>query len=253
MTSADLERRLAELLHERAEGAMSATNTPDKLSDLLVAEERSRERRSRWLVGGAVAAAAAVALTVWFSRSGDTKTIEPTGPVETSAERVATDYLENLWSYDLAAVEAAVTDPRVLDEDGRLDRWRRHQAWLQAARFSLAESRCEEGGTSVDGTTAVHCDYELHALGSEFLRVGPYAGTYDITVQDGEIASVEDDFPFATNAFNAHSWVPFAAYVSRLHPDDVTAMYDKPGQQSAREDAKSRELWERYVAEYIAS
>jgi hypothetical protein len=253
MTTAELESRLAGLLRERAEGAMNATNTPDKLSELLAEGQGDQGRRNRWIVGGAVAAAAALVVALWLTRAGN-EDIQPAPvPDRSEAESAATEFLESYWSYDLNAVEAAVSDPVVLSEDGSLDQWRRWMLWMRAAGFSLAESQCEAGGSSAqeDGT-AVHCTYELHGLGSELVGAGPYAGTYDIAVQDGVVTSAADDFPFNANGFSDNSWEPFADYVARTHPDDVATMYKSAARTEAQTGARSRDLWERYLAEYVA-
>jgi hypothetical protein len=255
MTTAELESRLAGLLCERAEGAMEATNTPEKLSGLLEEQhDQLLRRRRRLIAGGALAAAAALAVTLWLIRDDD-KAIQPAPmPDRSPAESAATEYLENFWSYDLNAVQAGVTGPVVLDEEGDLDGWRRYMAWLQAAGFSLAgQPTCEEGASSARAEgTVVHCDYELHALGSELVEAGPYAGRFDITVQDGKVTSAVDDFPFLDNGFSADSWEPFASYVARTHPDDVAVMYTSAGQTDAQKGARSRDLGERYIAEYVA-
>lgn len=252
MTTPDLERRLTDLLQERAEGAMERTRPHEKLASLLDRGQHDlQRRRRRWAVGGGLAAAAAaVAIAVYLGR-GDVDRAEPAPAVGPDAGAVASSFLEAAYAYDLdRAAGMFSADVEIVDK-ADTDEWLAEKAWNEAAGFSLDTQSCREGSTSSTGTE-VHCTFALHALGSEQLGRGPYGdNTMDLTVVDGKIASVEEFWPYVSNGFSTEMWEPFAAWVVAKHPDDVLAMYDDNAQTGARVDARSLRLWEEHVAEYV--
>ena len=147
MTMSDVERRLARLMDERAEGAMNETNTPEKLTALMADEERHEQSRRRaWQVGAAVAAAAAVAVDGLARRRRRQGQRAPAaGPSD--AQTVATDFLENLYAYNPDAVDGLLADGTVIDWADDLEDWRRELAWRKAAGYVLADHACDEGTT----------------------------------------------------------------------------------------------------------
>lgn len=249
MTGPDLEGRLAELLLERAEGAMQATQTQEKLTELLSGHSR---RPRRWVAGTvAVAAAAAVVVSAWLVRGDQPTTPAPASPTRDVAESVATDYLEALYRYDLKTAEAQLADGAVIDGSADLDEWRRGAAWLRAAGMWLVGHECEADATSAAGTP-VHCAFELHGLGSERLGRGPFAdNTLDLMVVDARITTATEEWPYTQNGFAVNAWEPFSSWISVNHPDRARYMYSAD-RTAAQHTPRSIRLWERYVAEYVA-
>jgi hypothetical protein len=251
MTTQDLERRLADLLRERAEEAMEKTSTEEQLRSLLDEGRHDLRRRRRLMVaGGVVATAAAVAAAVWISGTGAERTTpEPTTRTDPVSVSVASDFLEATYAYDLDTSEDMMSPDVELVGDS-LEGRRSGLAWNQAIGTSLAEHSCREESTSSAGAE-VRCTYSLNSMGSEELGRGPYDGTVDLTIRDDEITRVEDNFPFVENGFSDEMWTPFAAWVKVNHPHDVGLMYDDLGQTGPRSGPRSLRLWEKHVDQYV--
>ena len=248
MTTSDLERRLADLLQERAEGAMTKTNTQEKLSSLL-ADRGSAQRRRRWAAGGLVAAAALLAVAVWMGR-GDVDRTEPPPAGSSEAVATASSFILSSYAHELDRAEGMLsTDVDMVDPE-TLGKWRNTNAWYEAAGFSVTDLACREVSTSSAGT-AVHCSFALHGMGSESLGRGPYLGnTFDLTVLDGEITSVKEYWPFEENGFSDEMWEPFADWIQQTHPDDADVMYTDASLTEPRPGPTSMGLWELRVRQY---
>lgn len=251
MTTQDLERRLADLLRERAEEAMEKTSTEEQLRSLLDEGRHDLRRRRRLMVaGGVVAAAAALAVAVWMSGTGDDRTTpEPATRTDPVSVSVASSFLEATYTYDLDASERMLSPDVELVGD-TVEGRRTGLAWSQAIGTSLADYSCREESSTASGSE-VHCTYSLNSLGSEELGRGPYDGTMDLTIRDDEITRVEDDFPFVENGFSNEMWQPFAVWVKVQHPDDVGLMYDDLSQTGPRNGPRSLRLWEKRVDQYV--
>ena len=103
--------------------------------------------------------------------------------------------------------------------------WRDDLAWRRVVGFSLADHSCREGSTSSAGSE-VDCTFALHAMGSEKLGRGPFGGnTFHLTVLNGKVTRVEENWPYLENGFSEEIWEPFAARVVQEHPADTRAMY----------------------------
>lgn len=142
----------------------------------------------------------------------------------------------------MLAVEAA---PGEVDRDA----WAAEVAWNGANGSSLVAHTCLESGTTAAGTT-VACEYTRHGLASEEWGLGPYAGTFVVTVRDGEVSEASDEFPFATNGYNQEVWSPFASFVAERSLRHAKAMYVDLTYTGARTDDRALKLWERYVAAF---
>jgi len=142
MSATELERHLTELLNQRAEEAMNATNTDERLAELLEetrATDRRRPRRT-WF-GAVVARAAVTALAFWaVTRAVDRAEPQPAVPIST--KQVATQYLEALATYDIPRAESYLSGDSDLtlwaDTPTDLEGWRAAQAWNQAVEFEMA-------------------------------------------------------------------------------------------------------------------
>ena len=250
MTTPDLERRLADLLRERAEGAMEKTNTQEKLSSLL-GDRSDVQRRRLWAAGGVVVAAAAVAIAIVIAR-GDVDRSEQT-PVDrpdTAAVALASSFLEATYADPDRAAGMLSPDVQIVDE-ADVDDWRKHRNWQEAAGFRLVRPSCEQSSASTEWTE-VQCSFALHALGSQELGLGPYGGaTLDVRVVDAEIIRVWERFPYNGSGFSDEMWEPFARWVSSAHPADAGVMYQDSAQTEPRLDDRSLRLWTQRIVEYV--
>ena len=260
MTTPDVERRLADLLHEDAEGAMKDTNTQDKLTTLLTDGERRLQHRRRGAVAGLVATAAAVALAVAVGTGrGDSEGTEPAAVPDGDQVAVAESFLEATYAFDLDAAEAMLSSDVTIFGDAaatgtaNVEEWRAGLRWAEATGHSLADYSCATTPTSAAGTV-VRCTYALNAFGSEQLGNGPFEGNrLDVTIVDGEITQIQEHWSYMTSGFNDDMWQPFRTWIIQEHPDDAQDMYTDASFSQSRTDARSLRLWEQRLAEWVAS
>jgi hypothetical protein len=258
MTTPELERRLTQLLHERAEGAMKTTNTQDKLASLLANSSRGLQRRRwRWATGGLVAAAATAAVLFWVA-SGDTERVQP-APAGVDAVELASSFLEATYAFDLDRAEGMLSPDVEISGDAvvvgsaTVDEWRDALAWTEAIGSSLVDHSCRASTTSPAGTEVL-CSYTMHALGSDQLGRGPYGdNTLAVTIRDGRITEFEERWGYMSSGFNTEMWAPFAAWISQEHPADARRMYTDSRHTQARPGPVSLRLWEQRVADYVAA
>jgi hypothetical protein len=103
----------------------------------------------------------------------------------------------------------------------------------------------------VGAGTRVQCTFDVHALGSEQLGLGPYSNNrFLMTVKRGKIIATEISFDYEHNGFNVQMWEPFVAWVTQHYPKDVPVMFDD---NVARPEATSAELFHKHIAQYVAA
>ena len=129
-----------------------------------------------------------------------------------------------------------------LDQGNRAD---------EAIEFRVLLDHCTATDHSSAGTH-VNCSFDVHALGSEQLSRGPFSNNqFLLTVGDGKVVEWQINFTFGTNGFSGQMWEPFVAWVTQHYPKDIPRMID--GNNNARPDATSIELWHKHIADYIAA
>ena len=97
----------------------------------------------------------------------------------------------------------------------------------------------------------MRCTFDVHALGSERLGLGPYTNNeFLMTVQGGKIIESETLFDWANNGFNVQMWEPFVAWVTKYYPSDIPAMFDG---DDALPDTTSIKLFRQHIADYVAA
>lgn len=258
MTTSELERRLAAMLHEHAEEAMNDTRTEEQLDQLLAdSSQRTGHRRTRVAAAAVVAVAAVAVLFAWVVGSGSRQA--GPGPVsqEQRAEQTATGFVEAYTHFDRAGAASYVAPDAQLtlwtDAAGN-DHWRRGNRWLQAAGVQMTLDGCS-ALWSAGPQTHVSCAFEFHALGSEQLGRGPYPdGTLTFTVRDGSIIDGTQDLAVNSNGFWDQMWVPFATWVTATHPADARQMYaDWPDTRFPADGPRARKLWRTHVKEFVAA
>jgi hypothetical protein len=220
---------------------MDQINTP-QLGTAVTEPTPTHQGRRRWLIPAAAVGLGAVAVAaVWQLRAEDP---------EAGAAAVATQFIQATYAYDLDAAQAMLTEDVNID-DGTVAEWRDGLAWDKAIGTSLAELACAPGSTTPSGTQ-VHCIYSFNSLGSEELGRGPYPGTYDLTVTDGQIAEAHLDFPFAENGFSQEMWEPMESWVWNEHEEDFLLLYGE-AEKTPAEQEQALNAWTRNVAAYVAA
>ncbi len=248
MTTTELERRVAVALKQHAEVAMSGTKTDQaKLERLLTDAEGGRKSRRGW-VAGAVAAAAVVIVIVWAMglSSGKPDSISPLPAQPLQPEQVATAFVNAYGNYDRPRLKSllagdALVNWSALDESNRGD---------EAIEVRVLLDSCTELNHLSVGTQ-VWCAFDVHALGSDRLGLGPYSNNrFLVTVDGGKIIESNIYFDYMNNGFNIQMMEPFVAWVTKHYPKDVPAMFEG---NNTRPDAKTAELFHQHIADYVAA
>jgi hypothetical protein len=256
----ELERRVADLLHHRAEIAMSKTDTEKQYDALVAGAEPSGDRRRLAMAAGAAAAAAAVVLAlVLAGLPGGSDRAETRVPAsDRTAVDIARDFVQASAAYDIAAASqdlASDAQMQVWEDTDDVAHWRNGMTWGEAVGFTVLPKGCVRVGSYAFGTVA-RCRFDLHSLGSEHLGIGPFPDNYfDVVVEEGQIVVVDMNVPFETNGHNEQVWEPFVAWLEEEHPNDAAKMImDNPdGSQSAAHSDEVLAMWDRYVDEWVAS
>ena len=94
----------------------------------------------------------------------------------------------------------------------------------------------------------VGCSYTLENDLSRFLGADPAAESFAFDINAGEKMTVRDTY----DAREDDAWDTFHQWVTDHHPADVERMYSADA-GFAKWDATSIELWERHLADFIAS
>lgn len=253
MTSVDVERRLTEVLHRRAEQAMSRTDTERELRELLSrgsGEPPRTVRRKRFTaVAAAVTAAAAAVAVFWVADLAADRAAEP-APVQPPAvdplqvtERFVAAYASN----DAATVATLAA------EEADLRRWRVAMARDEAWGVEFLLEPCRQMTTNRVGS-GVLCPFSLHLLGSEELGVDRFENaTFTVWVnEDGEVFDAEPTWNFERNGMGEHVGAVTSG-VLKAHPDEADFLgLDEQAVPPAELD-RWLGLWRTYIQEYVGA
>ena len=248
MSTRDLERELATVLHRHAEDAMNRTDTQAELRKFhdRAAEEGPGRNRARWAVGGAAAAAVvAVGVGLLAADLGDDRADSgPAGdpaPAQTAAEQVAQDAVTAFTTGDADRL-ASLLAP------GALPGWRAAIREDQAWSRTYDVEPCREQGSRSEGTE-VGCLFSYHLWHSEELGVGPFENNFfTVVVKDGKVVSAVASYNFANNG-QSDLFDAIGAWVRANHPGDWRFMANTEGHTPA-EMQSWYQLWEQYSQEY---
>lgn len=227
---------------------MSETKTdPAKLERLLADAVGGRNRRRAWVAGAVAAAAAVIIIWALGLTTAKPQSISPPPAGPARPEDVAAAYADAYASYDrprmmsLLAGDALANWPDLSDTN-RGD---------EAIEFRILLDSCT-ALYPVGAGTRVQCTFDVHALGSEQLGLGPYSNNrFLMTVERGKIIATENSFEFVNNGFAIEMWEPFVAWVTQHYPKDVPVMIDD--NNNPRPTAKSVKLFHKHIAEYVAA
>jgi hypothetical protein len=225
-------------------------------------------RRQAWMVAAAVVAVLVGALAV-ATRSDDrpstvsddatpdnVSTAPPfedaTGSTQPDSRAVAREFVESYgsWPWNLDdALALAAPGADLSGLTGRTGTERdlaSYAAWLEAIGFQQTLQRC---GIVHSGAEAIvyRCPFEFQALASGALELGPYTGSYTVTVSDGEVSNATMGLDLED--FSPEVWEPFADWVAADYPGDLAAMYTDDDLDEAKTTEESIALWRRHTRE----
>lgn len=222
---------------------------------VIVDDEGDEPKRGRNLLIGIAAAAAIIigALLLLPPLTSDAPVADQ--PSTTSAVETATAFVEAYKvNFDIdrafAYLAADAEGVGLIEEERLLARL------LQAIGNKTTVISCDELSASPTGSL-VSCSFAYHSLRSDEMGMGPYGGgSYELTVLDQKITSVEEKFPpnfFSNpNGFSEQIWVPFAVWIGATYPEDGVIMYaDWPNVHSWATTEQSITLWEQRSREYV--
>ena len=251
MSSLDVERRLTEVLHRRAEDAMSQTDTQHELREFLIRGDQEppralrRDRFTAVVAAGAAAAASAAAVfwavDITAPRAEPAPIVEP-GP---QAAEVAERFVAAYATYDTETVAAMAANP------GEARAWHmsmaRDAAWGVEFIFEPCQVR-----TSNRVGTGVLCPFSLHVMGSEEVGRGPFENaTFTLWLtEDGKVFEANPTWNYETNGMTQHVEA-VSNWVFEEHPDQTEVLaLDEPDVPAAEWD-RWLGMWQEYVADYV--
>jgi len=254
----ELERRIAGVLHDRAEAAMSQTDTERRLPP-FIADTNAAARRHRVTWGlSVVAVGAAVILALVLTgvplSSDQSETQEPAR--DRSPVDVAADFVDAFAGYDpvRASKDLAVdAEMKIWEDADGTSEWQRGLVWAEAVGFKVLPSECAPEQRT-GSRTMVRCPFALHSLGSDRIGRGPYPdNAFYVVVDKGEIVATEMVVPSETNGFRDEVWDPFAQWLQREYPADFAVMIrDVDGVQVPSFTGDSITRWRHRIVSWLA-
>jgi hypothetical protein len=180
-------------------------------------------------------------------------------PGATPSEKVARRFLDAYAAFETNRALLYLTKDAIARGVGHSGAWGDRSRFRADIALSRAQgikqlvTSCEEQARSARGV-GVRCDFDLHAIRSDEIGLGPYTGnSWELTVRDGKITSAAATWNFMANGFSKEMWEPFTRWVSSTHPGDVAVMFPEgtfgiPGLSDA-----SIRLWDERSREYVAA
>jgi hypothetical protein len=224
-----------------------------------------RDRRAKWLLLPAVAAAAiAIAgLTVLLYRS--TRSGDPTAVDSgTDSLEVAEAFMDAWEDGDGESVAAMFTADGGFYHWPSLIRGERESSgsiaggpateslpalheWFEALDWDYRAEGCGRP-TRVD---VVACHYSFDNDVMEALRLDPVEGVFFLTIEDGKVRRARSYVDAATVGRYPFLWDRFLDFVAEAHPDEFAQMWDTET-HTPRLDPPSPESWRRILDEFVA-
>jgi hypothetical protein len=217
-----------------------------------------RAARNRRFGAFAVAAVIAiVAVTVILAIRPGSDEREPAGEpspslvADPSAMATATDFRDAIESFDAGRASSLLAQGADLSEVSGITAKQlpAFVALLEAQGYKELPRPCAVQDILVSGTV-MNCPFDFQDIRSNEMGLGPFHGSYwDIKVHDGQV--VDALLYWETSEFSNQVWEPFARWVERTHPDDVTKMYTDGTQTDWRLSDESIRLWGERSREYV--
>jgi hypothetical protein len=252
----DLGRTLRSLLLEETNAMPVDTHDAGQGLRRRLAYTRTRRRVTLAVAASVIAAVVATVAGGWLGVNKDVGPAED--PAYREAVEVARGFLDAYGSFDADRALTYLTDDYLIPDaiagqgSNTPEQFRLGVAHARAIGYKQTIYDCEQQGNS-DSEVILRCAFDMHALGSDKIGLGPYTDNYwDLTIRDGKIDSVDSVWGFMSNGFSDQMWEPFAYWVSVEHPGDVEAMYTDLSQIMEQVTQDSIPLWEQRTAEYIA-
>ena len=252
MSNLDVERRLTEVLHRRAEVVMSRTDTQTELREFLTRGDQEPPRtlggnRFTAVVAAGVASAAAAAAVFWAAGlSADRPDPAPVEEPPPSAVEVAEKFVTAYATNDVETV-AALAPP----DGDQVQDWRTFMARDAAWGVKFMFEPCRRA-TDADIGTGVVCPFALHVLGSEEVGRGPFENaTFTVWVNEaGQVFDADPTWNYEYNGMWKHV-EEATGWVWAEHPEQAEFLQlDEPNVPPAQYD-RWLNLWREYVADYV--
>jgi hypothetical protein len=123
-------------------------------------------------------------------------------------------------------------------------------AWSRAVGYQQVVHECVVLDASSD-EIMLRCPFDFQAVGSAKLGLGPFAGSWTITIGDDGIVSASSYWNHLENGFATEVAEPFFVWLRATHPNDLVAMYNDSTHSEPAWTHRSIELWEQRTREYI--
>jgi basic membrane protein A and related proteins len=182
----------------------------------------------------------------------ESNAVAPENPVDAAAEEIARGFLDAYGAFDADRAVTYLSDDAIAEGWGSPEEFRLDVSLRKGQGYKQMIDDCARHGDSPSGIS-LRCGFDLHALRSDEIGLGPYAGNYwDLTVRDDKIVSASTTWAFMTNGFAREMWGPFANWVAAEHPNDIATMYEDPkGLAGSLRTEESVRLWEQRTREYV--
>jgi hypothetical protein len=226
-------------------------------------EQEDRQRRrirnkkiGTFVVVVAIALAAAAAIILNLDTGGRTPandsqqpSLNPTAGADPGAIAAAEGFADAFAAFDSdKAISYLADDADLSSLDAHtIEGLPMELELLRAMGYRQRLLSCGTSSTRLSGTV-VGCTVDWHGIRSAEIGRGPYPGSFDFTVRDGEIVRVSVDWN--TDKFSPQMWEPFAAWVLKEYPRDAAAMYNAD-QTNFLLTKRSVRLWEQRTQEYV--
>jgi hypothetical protein len=226
-------------------------------------EQQDRQRRTArnrkigtFVVVAAIALAAVAAIIVNREAGRTTPaddsqqpSLNPTTTADPGAIAAAEGFFGAFGAFDSEkAISYLADDADLSSLDARtIGGLPRELDFLQATGYQQRLVSCGVSRTGLSGTV-VGCTFDFHAIRSDEIGRGPYPGSFNFTVRDGEIVRVSLEWDI--DKFSPQVWEPFAAWVLKEYPRDAVAMYNAD-QTNFVLTKKSIRLWREHTREYV--
>jgi basic membrane lipoprotein Med (substrate-binding protein (PBP1-ABC) superfamily)/DNA-binding SARP family transcriptional activator len=179
--------------------------------------------------------------------------VAPEDPLDAATEEIARAFLDAYGAFDADRAITYLSYDAIAETWGSPEEFRLEIALREAQGYKQMIDDCDRESEGDRPPELVRCTFDLHALRSDEIGLGPYVGNHwDFTVRDGKIVSVSSTWAFMTNGFAREMWEPFANWVAAEHPDDVARMYEDPeGHIGSLRTEESIRLWDQRTREYV--